>query len=756
MTQPGSISETDKMAEADKRIEFFSYCVQHETVDAKGGRVYYFKLKEPSPEIAALYDIHLDPAVWEPWWSEYLVAKYEAMTLFNKDPTHAVADVLAEVDGIDEGYVDIVEHWRSLAPQEALVYRLRVEQVGDLETVRETWYDQFPSFDRWAISCGGERLIAADDAEVSELVRSRIDDTLDAALRSVEVDAKAREGVAALHASRSAIAERLQSEPPEHLYVVGGGGVSPVDEVAVEIAAVTLNLLARRQRQLGPHVEAVMNIVKAHFGASVVDFLLLRRRSGVEELEFLSATGEVTEAMRAKLEREASYPRPVGITGAVLVAQPDHELFHVGTNRLVDDPRQSPTHRSAYEELYGPLENFWVFPVHLRSELLGALRVVNRLNDRDAVVGWPFAQRQRLVGLMKFVGALWTASAIEIPVDDVEGPAEDFAEATRAASEQCLNAAEALSIESRGAVTGEVLAELLGAFAALSEIRIEKRKLRGAGLIVAPDRIPSLEEALGRRFEALARVPSLADMDKASTPDGNVLVLRTDGQIAGRITGTGNEPADVRHLAERCDAELLLQIVFDRERLVEVWRGHDHLADYAFATRSGVWRLRRFSSPIEELSRRSPFDRMLIADLLQRARRLSYEGHGTLIVLWDGSFLPREIEDRGEEVDRPVASISDVDFVEYASKDGGCIVSGTGVLRFSGVKFPSAPARSTDARSASNFQAARQMLVDSQRGTRHGGALSGSTHLPGAVVLCASENRTICAFMDGEVVVWDH
>lgn len=36
------------------------------------------------------------------------------------------------------------------------------------------------------------------------------------------------------------------------------------------------------------------------------------------------------------------------------------------------------------------------------------------------------------------------------------------------------------------------------------------------------------------------------------------------------------------------------------------------------------------------------------------------------------------------------------------------------------------------------------------------GALSGSTHLPDAVVLCASENRTICAFVNGEAIVWDH
>ncbi|HSS05223.1 MAG TPA: hypothetical protein VLK89_08585 [Solirubrobacterales bacterium] len=757
MTPPGSTWVTSRMVETDKRVEFFSYCVKHEAVDAKSGRVYYFKLKEPSEEISALYDTHLNPALWEPWWSEYLVAKYEAMTLFNEDEGRALDEVIAQVEGIDGDYADIVESWRSLGPQEALVYRLRVEQVGDLQTVRDTWYDEFPSFDRWVASCGGERLITADDPEVSELVWSKIDDTLNAALRSPGVDAKAREGVAALHASRSAIADRLQHELPEHLYVVGKGGVSPVDEVAVEIATVTLNLLAQRQRQLGPHVEAVMNVIKARFSASVVDFLLLRRRLEVEELEFLSATGEVTEGMRTKLESEASYPRPVGITGAILVAQPDHELFHVGTNQLASDPRQSPSHRSAYEELYGPLENFWVFPVHLGDELLGALRVVNRLDKEDAVVGWPFAQRQRLVGLMKFVGALWTACAIEVPVDDVEGPPEHIAEQVKTASEQCLNSAEALSLESPGKVTGEALAAVLGALAAFSEVRIEKRKLRGTALVVAAERIMALENgALGERFEALSRVPPLVEMDHASSRDGNVLVIRSDGRIAGRIAGTGNQPADIHGLAAQCSAEFLLQINAERERLVEVWKGPNHVADYAFATRSGVWRLRRFSLPIEEISRRCRFDAKLLGELLERARRLSYDGHGTIIALWDGSVLPREIEDIGEEVERPVATISDADFVDYASKDGGCIVSGDGTLKFSGIKFPSAPAKLADAEAAADFQAARQMLRDSQRGTRHEGALSGSTHLPDAVVLCASENRTICAFVNGEAIVWDH
>jgi GAF domain-containing protein len=737
--------------ETATRTEFFTDCAECEAADAVGGRVYYFKLAEPSEEISALYSLSTDPELWEPWWVEYLTLKYEALTIFNYDPGCRAEKAIERLD-LDDSYTEVIERWQRQAPLEARVYRLRLEQIGDHETVKAAWYDDIPGLDRWVASCKAADPANPGEDEAGRAEReARLATALDPMLVSTEPDARARDGVAALLGARRAIIERLGEDGVEQLYAVGEGGVLPVDQVAAELAEVTLNLVARRQRDLTQHVGAVMAIVREGFDASVVDFLLLRRRPRVEQLEFLATTAEVTEGERKQLEHEAAYARPVGITGAVLVAQHDHEMFHVGTNLLEDDPRQSPTHRSAYERLYGKVRNFWVFPLHMGDELVGALRVVNRLDSDGNVVSWPFLQRRRLVGLTKFVGALWQAYGIEIPLDGPEAPPQHIGQVVNEAAERCLAAAESLTLGAGGEMSGEALAGVLAALAAQAEVRIEDRRLRATALIVAPDRLDGVGEVVAPgRFVPVSRVPSLAELDRASSSDGNVLVIRTDGRIAGRVSSPAGRRLDAVPAANRMGAEFCVR-VSDRERLLEVWRKGEHVADYAFVMRAGVWRLRAFAAAARDLAGFGDFDLALLEDLVRKAIRHSYK-EGAMIVAFDHrlpSHFPKQ------RLKRSLESLSEEEFDEYAHKDGGCIVSSAGVLEQIQVMFPTNPPELTDEDVAERFRASQRRLRESMRGTRHEAALSASLHLPDAVVLCASANRTVCAFVNGATVLWD-
>jgi hypothetical protein len=741
--------------EEPKRLEFFCDCISQEAADAEGGRVYYYKLDEPPQALLTMWARLLEKGKWSGYWREYLSTKFAALTAFIREPGAPTEEIMERL-GSSPSYLATFESWRARSATESKVYRLRVEQIGDRDAVKRAWYDEIETFDEWATAClEGFDLEQPPSGATRPLPRADLAAVVEAAVSAEGADRDAREGLSLLRETRDAVVGRLREGSEENLYIVGTGATSPVDDLALEIAAMTLRLASERKPQLQTHIHGLAEIIKANFDASVVDFLLLRRHEHVEELEFLTTTAEVSTEQRKELEREASYTRPVGITGAVLIAQHDHEMFHVGTNHLEGDPRQSSAHRSAYEELYGKVQNFWVFPLHVGDVLIGALRVVNR-RDGGEVVAWPFLIRRRLVGLMKFVGALWQVCDLEAPIDGAEAPPEHVAQALREGEEASLSAVEALVAGTESGMTGATLESVLAGLGSLSEVRIEDEDLRASALLLSPEQLFEAARGLpAGRFIPFSRMPSLSDLDAASTEDGNVLVIRTDGRIMGRVRGRTSEEIDPLKLAAHLRSELTLRFPEGRQRVIEIWKRGAHVADYAFVVRAGLWRVRRFSAAIEALERQSKFSPELLENLVRKVMRLSYD-HGAVVVIADQQSLPRPIAPRAKRKKIALADLSEARFDEYAGKDGGCVVTADSVLRAAKVNFPVMPPDLADEETLANFEESRRQLEASLRGTRHSGALGASTHLPEAVVLCASENRTVCAFQNGRTILWEH
>jgi hypothetical protein len=114
------------------------------------------------------------------------------------------------------------------------------------------------------------------------------------------------------------------------------------------------------------------------------------------------------EKVRLNVRRRESYKKGEGISGTILLLEDDMKTnlwHHIGSNDVLLDPRASTHIRHAYEEdIYpyvlqdGKIHNFWMFPIFHDRKLIGAFRVVNKLDSEAKlqVGGWPYIARVEL------------------------------------------------------------------------------------------------------------------------------------------------------------------------------------------------------------------------------------------------------------------------------------------------------------------------------------------------------------------------
>lgn len=175
--------------------------------------------------------------------------------------------------------------------------------------------------------------------------------------------------------------------------------------------------------------------LKKLFNCDVVDYLDVEGKTEDESrLVFRVATltyEQLSNEFKTEVDRDKmkppekdkeTYPRGVGISGSVLLldsaAGRNLWRYHIGSNDLRQDPRQSVAHLSAYQShVYskvltgGEIKNFWIFPIYVDSKLKGAFRVVNKLageEEPQRIVEWSFLDRVQLA-----IIAAWFSSFLE-------------------------------------------------------------------------------------------------------------------------------------------------------------------------------------------------------------------------------------------------------------------------------------------------------------------------------------------------------
>ena len=331
--------------------------------------------------------------------------------------------------------------------------------------------------------------------------------------------------------------------------------------------------------------------------------------------------------------------------------------------------------------------------------------------------------------------------------------------------------ADRLRLRRRAAVSGLVTREVLhidaaqleqkpDSLAALAEIRIETGWLAFATIVISPTR--DVRELIPASVYTPRReLPSLAELETWSRQaPPTVMVVTADDAFLGSLRISRPAAAEPGSLSSQHGIDLVLVQPGSKERAIEIWTGGQHIADYSFLPRLGTWSVREFSRARDAVSakvRAGP----IVDTVLRKAVALSYH-HGSTILLLASEDVPARLpfSARGErvgedELGTALTMVTDEEFDGFGELDGAIVISMGGILECVRETLPNDPPTSVSRAEARALAKSRTLLQASARGTRHEGGLMASLHFPNSVVFCASQNRTVCAFVRGEAVVWD-
>ena len=713
-------------------------------------RAHESRLGEINSQSYAIWAYRQDGEVLKRWWAVYLHLRFTFLADVAGDGCTSDQEAALGLPRFKHR-AEVLRLWRAQAADEQLAYLLRLEQLGSHELVRSAWYDDLPAFEAWARVCrirqdesgiqAARLMLDGEAEEIGWVSRARGQRVILAALQQLR-QAVAQPGGSRLHPAATERLRRLiplADGPGDLDSVATGDEIAPIaaETVEVVLAAASSSGTASGGRDVA---DALIEFVRARFQARIADFLTIRVDpvSGARQLEFLTTTAQINdEATRVLMARQTSYSEPVGITGSVLLASRANMLFHVGTDDLDHDPRQSKMHRTTYEEVYGPLQSFWVFPVFSGANLAGAFRVVDRAGF-EGENSWPFALRMSLCVVAQVASACLT------------GIGSSSAKSMRGVrSDAVQNAADLLSLTDAALPFGLHSAEgFLGLIGSIAQMKREDLSF-GALVLLAPGavRTSSLHDvvldskALQRLHDDVAaserdeftsllyHLPAMSDAGEPVIFLDETLSIKGVGRSAGALVGEalamsvsqgGPLTGWIRPLGSgRCSMYVAGRCV----------------GEYFLHEKLGRWQLRLFDKIVSFIQSHCQFEAPVIDDAFRLASECAFR-HGKMIVVSPRpSALPME-----EEVadGRRLTDIAREELYRLASDDGAFVLD-------SDLRLVSRNGRASAAgRSVPSLAPGA--------GTKHRAAAALAAGFPECLVFVSSANRGVTVFAGGRIL----
>jgi hypothetical protein len=204
--------------------------------------------------------------------------------------------------------------------------------------------------------------------------------------------------------------------------LISGYGVLSLEHLNDSyLAELSIRLVETLYRENFNEVDLIRSFLfelKDKFNCEVCDFveveedgdLLVWRTATVSHAdisdEYKQKKSEEVEQLVRKRE---SYEKGQGISGSILLIKKDIKRnfwYHIGSNDVPKDPRAAAHISHAYKvDIYprvlkndGEIHNFWMFPIFFDQTLVGAFRVVNKLDSQGKLQlgGWPYVTRLEL------------------------------------------------------------------------------------------------------------------------------------------------------------------------------------------------------------------------------------------------------------------------------------------------------------------------------------------------------------------------
>jgi len=774
-------------------------------------KVYEFFDNSPNVpvEILEKYSRLLDTKQLKSEWETYLRYKFSYLLKLEKNPDSSESDIKSEMRQEDKAYLaEFISKWRKNAEKERIAYMYRFVQLPK-DVVHQRWYPKEEArFNEWC---------ANRQKEIMRLEVSNSDSkTRQTILNDIYEKLKKKSG--------SYIA--LEPEDEFKLEFICKRLLQAHCQVSKEITLIpaqdTLGLCSSKCQEDLKHITDISNIrqsgedlsdyvplKKSQKDLSIVltqslyeelfdetriirRFLLeLKERYPCEVCDYLDVSAEVPkilwriattseedlsedykrlalDELRKEIQKYESYSTGEGISGGVLlVTKNSWDIWHhIGSNDVVNDPRQSIEHATAYKEkMYpnvlkatGDINNFWAFPIFHGSKLVGVFRVVNKLTTDRTIMpnGWNYCTRVELSLIAQWFSEFLTSIQ---PLIEYRTESLAIFEEDRKIKE-LINKLKLDKVNERN---------FRGLLRHLMRDVTKKEEERGIGcciIIADVTRGQNALDYLGLEPHLLLK-PDLDDMQYPYTGidlyhdvvdalegayvfdyDGNFhgianLSLKIDGE---HQSGLGA----VESLTKKHEKTFCLFLAKDT-KIIRIYKSKSIAAEIFLSERSGFWTYRYPTEICEKIKEHGKCDDETSDIIFRTCLDLSYLGFGSTIII--GDLNAEDLEENFEfkftkpkkyDVGRSVKDVGARVFREIIKSEGATFLRRRdgGIIKLNVLI--------TSIKKMIDFSK-RQHPFPS-KGGRHDAAWRTSLVVPDALVIVISKNRTINLLVNGNLV----
>lgn len=736
-------------------------------------------------------------------WEAYLKKKFQILVRLEKTTSHTSEEFTNQlVEGSSSNFdlQEFIEEWANKQESEILGYLYRYSQLPE-DQVHNRYYNQnINSCHEWcnlrkkqiedlkSQACNHEESWKTDVVKSYSTIEEEpmlnfykdyslalncqlgLKNSMEKIKKSQESMIEASKAFKELHSmtdQHENILKEIQNIINSILFEYGG---APSDYFKVEkgnfIADLSINLVRVLAEQYDEQalIETFLFALKKRYNCEVCDYVtvededdLIVWRTATVNPEDLSEKLQKlpSEVARAIVRKQESYRKGEGISGEIFLQNSDLQWnlwHHVGSNDVLNDPRQSKDHRHAYEaDIYpgvlkvdGLIHNFWMFPIFSNGELIAAFRVVNKLDspDRLQIGGWPYFARVELSLI-----ANWFSKFFE-SIKSLSLRREDFlAFLTYGREVDKLSEILDLSWIDRRS--------LLAIFRTFRRLIFKKEENRVVGCSVLISQQQNQNDRLAHK---LKKYP-LLDLDKGGirypynelvymadiiNPLMGTFVFDNEGYfhrvVSHRSMQEENDISGnvVQAIGSKIQQPNLLISLPRRARNIILYKNGIRSGELYLAERTGDWKSRSVEQIKDTIFENTEIkDTKTLQIVLESILEASQRRFGALIILGD---LPREkfVVKPIYRLFTPFTNLSEIGFpyfLEFIKLDGATVIDNTGQVRYVNTMI-------------SPLQEVGALEIFPDRGGRHKTAEEVCRLEPNALVIVVSENGGISILKD--------
>ena len=538
---------------------------------------------------------------------------------------------------------------------------------------------------------------------------------------------------------------------------------------SLECSAAFVALLFENVSDENTYLKIFMRFLAKRFKAYLVDHMkVLNDSDGHKRIEYSVASDEtiIKASMEAKMEEVRlfeSYSEGEGISGALLFAESKIPHFHVGSNNLDNDKRQSAEHLEKFKDLYGfNIKNFWAFPYYDEdNNLAGAFRLVNK-DDTDENPVWSYDERATMLFIIRWFEKQWQGIYKKIHMLDEN----TFSNSTHEKYYNLLGLNwknkkffDYLLIHIKTIINKKIENHYINAcFAVYPEdsvdIFVEDKNYPQYPMqpifYVGNVMIPFVLDVASPQSVTLNTLNDISLLYKTIHPFTAFFLFSSAGNFYGTrqlVLKKDDVPCLNKIYDITKDNNAVIFFTQGEDKSLRIYMHNALVADYYLSESDGDWRFRLFSK-YQSVLKDTNIKHNITKDICEMIFELSHKRIGALIVFQDEEYSVEE-KDKHKKMDEDnyIGHKNKSVLLGWASMDGAVLCTTDGHVKYAGIVLP---------KSDKPLKPHINTLINKhQKGSRHATAAVYSESHPEACVIVVSQNKGISIFYKENVIIWD-